>query len=133
MIIGTTGCAPLFLTQTINNMNNLRNSVRLIGNLGGNPEIKEITGGKKLAKFSLATTEKYKDADGNPVSETQWHNIIVWGRQADFAQKYLEKGNEIVVEGKLINRNYTDKEGIKKYITEINANEILKTGNKKNS
>ena len=116
-------------------MNNLRNSVRLIGNLGVNPEIKELTGGKKLAKFSLATTEKYKDADGNPVSETQWHNIIVWGRQADFAQKYLEKGNEIVIEGKLINRNYTDKEGIKKYITEINANEILilKTGNKKNS
>lgn len=114
-------------------MNNLRNSVRLIGNLGGNPEIKELTSGKKLAKFSLATTEKYKDADGNSVSETQWHNIIVWGRQADFAQKYLEKGNEIVVEGKLINRNYTDKEGVKKYITEINANEILKTGNKKNT
>jgi single-strand DNA-binding protein len=114
-------------------MNNLRNSVRLIGNLGGNPEIKELTGGKKLAKFSLATTERYKDSDGNPVSETQWHNIIVWGKQADFAQKYLEKGNEIVVEGKLINRNFTDKEGIKKYITEINVSEILKTANKKNS
>jgi single-strand DNA-binding protein len=114
-------------------MNNLRNSVRLIGNLGGNPEIKELTSGKKLAKFSLATTEKYKDSDGNPVSETQWHNIIVWGKQADFAQKYLEKGNEIVVEGKLINRNFTDKEGIKKYVTEINVSEILKTGNKKNA
>jgi single-strand DNA-binding protein len=108
-------------------MNSLRNSVRLIGNLGGNPEIKELAQGKKLAKFSLATTENYKDADGNKVSETQWHNIIAWGRQADFAQKYLEKGNQIAIEGKLLTRTYVDREGVKKYLTEISANEILKT------
>jgi len=89
-------------------MNSLRNSVRLIGNLGGNPEIKELAQGKKLAKFSLATTENYKDADGNKVSETQWHNIIAWGRQADFAEKYLEKGNQIAIEGKLLTRTYVD-------------------------
>jgi single-strand DNA-binding protein len=103
--------------------------VRLIGNLGGNPEIKELAQGKKLAKFSLATTENYKDADGNKVSETQWHNIIAWGRQADFAEKYLEKGNQIAIEGKLLTRTYVDREGIKKYLTEISANEILKTNN----
>jgi single-strand DNA-binding protein len=103
--------------------------VRLIGNLGGNPEIKELAQGKKLAKFSLATTENYKDADGNKVSETQWHNIIAWGRQADFAEKYLEKGNQIAIEGKLLTRTYVDREGVKKHLTEISANEILKTNN----
>jgi single-strand DNA-binding protein len=112
-------------------MNNLRNSVRLIGNLGGNPEIKDLAGGKKLAKISLATTEKYKDSDGNMVSETQWHNLSAWGKQAEFAQKYLEKGNEIAIEGKLLNRSYTDKEGQKKYVSEISVNEILKVGNLK--
>ena len=112
-------------------MNNLRNSVRLIGNLGGNPEIKDLAGGKKLAKISLATTEKYKDSDGNMVSETQWHNLSAWCKQAEFAQKYLEKGNEIAIEGKLLNRSYTDKEGQKKYVSEISVNEILKVGNLK--
>jgi single-strand DNA-binding protein len=113
-------------------MNSLRNSVRLIGNLGGTPEVKELNQGKKMAKFSLATTENYKDADGNKVSETQWHNIVAWGRQADFAQKYLEKGNQIAIEGKLLTRVYVDREGIKRYFTEINVNEILKTNGIKN-
>ena len=113
-------------------MNSLRNSVRLIGNLGGTPEVKELHQGKKMAKFSLATTENYKDADGNKVSETQWHNIVAWGRQADFAQKYLEKGNQIAIEGKLLTRMYVDREGIKRYFTEINVNEILKTNGIKN-
>jgi single-strand DNA-binding protein len=116
------------LTLKNNNMNNLRNSVRLIGNLGGTPEIKELSGGKKLAKISIATTEKYKDSDGKQVSETQWHNLVVWGKQAEFVEKYLEKGNEVAVEGKLLNRSYTDKEGHKKYISEISVNEIMKVG-----
>jgi single-strand DNA-binding protein len=108
-------------------MNSLRNSVRLIGNLGANPEIRELDKGKKMAKFSLATSESYKDADGNRVNETQWHNIVVWGKQADFAAQYLEKGQQIALEGKLLTRTFTDKEGNKRYFTEITANEILKT------
>jgi len=112
-------------------MNNLRNSVRLIGNLGANPEIKELNSGKKIAKASLATSDKYKDADGNQVTETQWHNLIAWGKTADFFEKFLEKGNEVAVEGKIINRSYADKDGVKKYVSEINVSEILKLGSKK--
>ncbi len=109
-------------------MNNLRNSVRLIGNLGGNPEVRELPSGKKLAKLSLATSDKYKDSEGKLVNETQWHNLIAWGKTADFVERYLEKGQEVAVEGKLLNRSYVDKDGQKKYITEISVNEILKTG-----
>lgn len=112
-------------------MNNLRNSVRLIGNLGMNPEVKEIGKDKKVAKFSLATKEVYKNEDGEKVSETQWHNLIAWGNQAKLAEKYLKKGNEIAIEGKLTSRNYTDKEGVKRYVTEIIVNEILMIGGKK--
>ena len=112
-------------------MNNLRNSVRLIGNLGANPEIKELNSGKKLAKASLATSDKYKDADGNQVTQTQWHNLIAWGKTADFFEKFLEKGIEVAIEGKIINRSYSDKDGSKKYISEINVSEILMLGNKK--
>lgn len=112
-------------------MNNLRNSVRLIGNLGMNPEVKEIGNNKKLARFSIATTESYKNEDGEKVSETQWHNLIAWGSQAKIAEKYLKKGNEIAIEGKLTSRNYTDKDGVKRYVTEIVVNEILMIGAKK--
>ena len=112
-------------------MNNLRNSVRLIGNLGANPEIKELNSGRKLAKASLATSDKYKDADGNQVTQTQWHNLVAWGKTADFFEKFLEKGIEVAVEGKIINKSYTDKDGAKKYISEINVNEILMLGSKK--
>jgi single-strand DNA-binding protein len=113
-------------------MNNLRNSVRLIGNLGQNPDVKELTGGKKLAKFSIATSETYKDEKGEKVTETQWHNLIVWGKQADTIEKYLKKGSEVAIEGKLNNRNYTDKEGNKRYVTEIIVNEFVLLGGKKN-
>jgi single-strand DNA-binding protein len=109
-------------------MNNLKNSVRLIGNLGGNPEVKELQSGKKIAKLSLATSDKYKDSEGKLVNETQWHNLVAWGKTAEFAERYLEKGQEVVVEGKILNRSYTDKEGQKKYITEISVSDILKTG-----
>jgi len=112
-------------------MNNLRNSVRLIGNLGANPEIKELNSGRKLAKAALATSDKYKDADGNQVTQTQWHNLVAWGKTADFFEKFLEKGNEVAIEGKIINRSYSDKDGTKKYISEINVNEILMLGSKK--
>ena len=112
-------------------MNSLRNSVRLIGNLGMNPEVKEIGKDKKLAKFSIATREVYKNEQGEKVSDTQWHNVIAWGSQAKIAEKYLKKGHEIAIEGKLTSRSYSDKDGVKRYITEIVVNEILMIGSKK--
>ncbi len=118
-----------FKTKTTR-MNNLKNSVRLIGNLGMSPEVKETANGKKLAKFSIATNESYKDENGQKVEETIWHNLIVWGKQADIAEKYLTKGSEVAIEGKLSNRNYTDKDGIKRYVTEIIVNEFLMLGNR---
>ncbi|MFN4083883.1 MAG: single-stranded DNA-binding protein [Bacteroidia bacterium] len=114
-------------------MNNLRNNVRLMGNLGSAPEVIKTANGKKLAKFSLATNEIYTDPSGKRVSETQWHNLIAWGKQADLAEKYLTKGKEIAIEGKLTNRNYTDKNGQKRYVTEVQVNEILLLGNTKNN
>ena len=111
-------------------MNNLRNKVQLIGNLGMNPEIKTLESGKKLAKFSIATNESYKNAKGEKIEDTQWHNLIAWGKTADIIEKYLQKGNEVAIDGKLTNRSYDDKDGNKRYITEIVVNEILMLGGK---
>lgn len=112
-------------------MNNLNNNVRLIGRLGMDPEVKELNSGKKLAKFSIATSDTYKDEEGKRVSDTQWHNLVVWGKQAEIAGKYLKKGSEVAVDGKLTSRSYTDKEGVKRYVTEIVINEFLMLGSKK--
>lgn len=112
-------------------MNALRNKVQLIGHLGMNPEVKSLGDGKKLAKVSIATNETYKNAKGEKVSETQWHNLIAWGKTAGVMEKYLTKGSEVAVEGKLINRNYTDKEGVKRYITEIQVSDLLMIGSNK--
>ncbi|MEP7317299.1 MAG: single-stranded DNA-binding protein [Panacibacter sp.] len=106
-------------------MNSLKNKVQLIGNLGNAPEIKTLDGGKKLARLSLATNESYKNAKGEKITETQWHNVIAWDKTAEIIEKYFTKGLEVMVEGKLINRNYTDKDGIKRYTTEVQANEFL--------
>ena len=111
-------------------MNVLRNSVRLIGHLGANPETKEFDGGKKVSRFTLATNEIYKNAKGEKVKDTVWHNIVMWGKTATIAEKYLEKGAEIAIEGKLTSRSYTTKEGEKKYITEIVVGELLMLGKK---
>jgi len=111
-------------------MNALKNKVQLIGNLGNAPEVKNTEAGKKLVKFSMATNETYYNAKGEKVTETQWHNLIAWGKVADIAEKYLSKGTEVAIEGKLINRNYMDKEGNKKYVTEIQVHELLLLGNK---
>ena len=108
----------------------LKNKVQLIGNLGNAPEIKTLDSGKKLAKFSLATNESYRNAKGEKVTETQWHNLIAWGKVAEIAEKYLTKGKEIAIEGKLINKSYTDKDGNKKYSTEVQVNELLLIGDK---
>lgn len=111
-------------------MNAIRNKVQLIGNLGNTPEVKTLESGRKLAKFALATNEIYRNAAGVKIKETQWHNIIAWGKPADIIEKYLDKGSEVVIEGKLINRNYVDKNGVKKYITEVEVNELLMLGSK---
>ena len=103
----------------------LKNKVQLIGNLGNAPEIKNTEGGKKLARFSIATNENYRNAKGEKVTETTWHNLVAWGKVADLAEKFLLKGTEVVIEGKLINRSYTDKDGNKKYISEVQVNELL--------
>ena len=106
-------------------MNALKNKVQLIGNLGKTPEIRNTESGKKLARFSVATNETYRNAKGEKVTETQWHNLIAWGKVAEHVEKYLEKGSEVVIDGKLVNGNYLDKEGNKKYYTEILVNEFL--------
>jgi single-strand DNA-binding protein len=111
-------------------MNALKNKVQLIGNLGNAPEVRNTESGKKLARFSVATNETYRNAKGEKVTETQWHNLIAWGKIADIAEKYLTKGSEVAIEGKLMNNNYTDKDGVKKYATEIQVHELLLLGNK---
>ena len=111
-------------------MNTLRNKVQLIGNLGANPEVVNLESGKKLAKFSIATNESYKNAQGEKVEDTQWHNVIAWGKTAEVVENYLTKGNEVAIEGKLVNRNYEDKEGNKRYVTEVVASELLMLGKK---
>jgi single-strand DNA-binding protein len=108
----------------------LKNKVQLIGNLGSKPEIKQTEGGKKLASFSVATNESYRNAKGEKVTETQWHRVVAWGKVADIAEKYLDKGREVAIEGKLVNRSYNDKDGNKKYITEVQVSELLLLGAK---
>jgi single-strand DNA-binding protein len=95
------------------------------------PEIKALENGNKLAKFSLATSEKHKDAKGNWVEETTWHNLVVWGKPVDSIEKYVNKGDRIMVEGKISNRSYESKDGVKKYVTEIIVNEFLLAGTPK--
>lgn len=111
-------------------MNNLRNKVQLIGHLGADPEIKIFDSGKKNAKLSLATSENYKSANGEKKEQTQWHNVIAWGKTADIAEKYLHKGSEVAIEGRLSYRSYDDKNGETKYITEITINELMMLGKK---
>ncbi len=111
-------------------MNALRNKVQLIGNLGNDPEVIMLDNGSKLAKFSVATNETYKNAKGEKITDTQWHNIVAWGKTADIVEQYLTKGNEIALEGKLTSRSYETQEGEKRYITEIRCNELLMLGGK---
>jgi len=111
-------------------MNTLKNKVQLIGNLGNDPEIINLESGKMLAKFSIATNENYKNAQGEKITDTQWHNVVAWGKTASIVEKYLTKGKEVAVEGKLTNRTYETKEGEKRYVTEVVCNELLMLGNK---
>lgn len=112
-------------------MKSLRNSVQLIGRLGKDPEVKDLTSGKMMATFSLATSDSYRNANGEKVEDTQWHNIVAWGKKAEIASEYLSKGDEVAIEGKLIHRSYENGNGEKRYVTEINVNELLMLGGKK--
>jgi len=111
-------------------MNTLRNKVQLIGNLGNDPEIITMESGKKLAKFSVATNETYKNSQGERVTDTQWHNVIAWGKTAEIIEEYVTKGKEVAIEGKLTNRSWDDKDGNKRYTTEVVCNEVLMLGGK---
>lgn len=111
-------------------MSTLRNTVQLIGHVGNEPEIVNLESGKKLAKFSIATNESYKNSKGEKITDTQWHNIVAWGKTADLIENYVPKGKEVGIEGKLTSRSYEDKDGIKRYVTEIVCNELLLLGSK---
>ena len=111
-------------------MSTLKNHVQLIGNVGQEPQITNLESGKKVARFSLATNEYYKNAKGEKVQSTEWHTVVAWGKTAEIIEKYAGKGKEIGVSGKLKNRNYEDNDGIKRYVTEVEANEILLLGTK---
>jgi len=111
-------------------MSTLRNKVQLIGNLGNDPEIINLDSGKKLAKFSIATNDSYKNAKGEKIQNTEWHNVVAWGKTAEIIENYVTKGNEVAIEGKLTTRSWDDKEGVKRYITEVVCSELLMIGNK---
>ena len=109
-------------------MSTLKNKVQLIGNVGNEPEITHLESGKKVAKFSIATNEFYKDSNGEKQQDTQWHNVVAWGKIAEIIEKYVDKGKEVALEGKLMSRSYETKDGEKRYVTEVVANEILLLG-----
>ena len=112
-------------------MNALKNKVQLIGHLGKAPEIVNLESGRKLAKFTLATNENYKSDKGEKITDTQWHNVVAWGKTAEIIEKFVTKGKEVAIEGKLTHRSYDDKNGDKKYLTEVVVNELLLLGSAK--
>lgn len=114
-------------------MNNLRNSVQLIGHLGKDTEKIDLPGGKMMAKVTIATNDYYTNKDGERVENTQWHQVVAFGKTAENMVNLLKKGSEVAFHGKLNNRNYEDKEGIKRYITEVVASEFVLFGKKENN
>ncbi len=113
-------------------MKSLRNSVHLIGNLGMDPEVKDVANGRKMARFSLATSDTYTNQKGEKVTETQWHNLIIWGKLAEVAGQYLKKGKQIAVEGKLETNVFNGKDGNRKYYTQIVVNDLVMLDGKAN-
>ena len=111
-------------------MSTLKNSVKLIGNVGQTPEIKELENGNKVANFSLATNETYYNKQGEKVTQTYWHNLVAWGKTAEIVENYVQKGKQIAIEGKLTNRSYEGQDGQKRYVTEVLVNEIVLLGSK---
>ena len=106
-------------------MKNIKNHVQLIGRLGANPEVKILDNGSKLARFNIAVTETYTSKNGEKVNNVQWHSIIAWGSLANIAERILQKGVQVTIDGKLFNRNYINKSGLKQNSTEIIANELF--------
>lgn len=106
-------------------MMNIRNNVQVIGRLGANPEVKVMDNGSKLARFAVAINETYTNKKGDKVTNTQWHNVIAWGNLAGIAESILQKGTQVTIDGKLISRTYTDKQGVKRTSVEIMANELF--------
>lgn len=104
------------------------NKAILVGNLGSDPEVRTIESGAKVANFSIATTERYKDKSGNPVDKTEWHNIVMWRGLADIAEKWLKKGSQVYIEGRLRTRSWDDQNGNKRYTTEILADNMTMLG-----
>lgn len=111
-------------------MNNLRNRVQLIGHVGNDPEVKNLDSGSKLARLSVATNESYRNDKGERVTNTEWHNVVAWNKTAEIIENYVKKGKEVAIDGKLTTRSWEDKDGIKRYSTEVVCNEILMLGNK---
>ena len=111
-------------------MSTLRNRVQLIGRVGNDPEVKSFEGGKKLATVSIATSESYKNEKGERVEQTEWHRVVAWGKTAEIIEQFVTKGREIAVDGKLTHRSYDDKDGVKRFMTEIVVNELQLMGNK---
>ena len=109
------------------------NKVILVGNLGKDPEVRHLEGGVAVANFSLATSETYKDKNGQKNEQTEWHNVVVWRGLAEVAEKYLKKGMTVYVEGKLRTRSWDDKEGNKRYTTEIVADNFVMLGKKESN
>jgi single-strand DNA-binding protein len=114
-------------------MSSLKNRAILIGRLGRDPETKTIENGKKVTHFTLATDDSFKNAEGQKVSEATWHNITAWNGLADVADRFLKKGREVAVEGRIVYRSYEDKKGVMKYITEIVLDDLVLLGSGKNS
>ena len=106
----------------------MKNTVQLIGHVGQDPEVKSLEGGKKLANISIATNQFYFKDYGFKVEKTEWHRVTAWGKTAEIIEKYVTKGKEIAIEGKLTHRSYDDKDGVKRFITEVVANEVLLLG-----
>ncbi|MDX1333667.1 MAG: single-stranded DNA-binding protein [Robiginitalea sp.] len=109
-------------------MNALRNKVLLIGNLGQDPDVLVMESGSKMARFSIATNETYRNGKGEKVTDTQWHQVVAWGKTAEIVESYLTKGKEVAVEGKLVHRSYDGNDGQKKYVTEVRCTELLMLG-----
>ncbi|MEN9335178.1 MAG: single-stranded DNA-binding protein [Bacteroidota bacterium] len=102
----------------------MKNRVQLIGHVGQDPEIRSFEGGKKVANLNIATHDSYYK-DDEKVEQTEWHRVVAWGRLANLIEKYVTKGKEIAISGKITYRNYEDKEGVKRYITEVVADDIV--------
>lgn len=109
-------------------MNAMKNKVQLIGHVGNDPEVKALEGGKKLVNLTIATNDYYINDKGDKIEQTEWHRVTAWGKVAEIIEKYVTKGKEVAIEGKLTHRTYDDKDGNKRYVTDVVVNDILLLG-----